>query len=634
MRIALSIVFFYTLVAADAITLDTIAVDETVLPAGSYVLSSDEALETNSITLQDRLARDVAFSVTSDLVGDEAVSFRGLNFKATEYVEDGIPLYRSANGIVDTRRMASTVEMYMNDGSGASSFGVSPMGGEVRLASSRPKDSFESRLDTTLSSNDEYYHGYVGSRMGSVYIQADADVYHRSDYALSDHYEATPVQGQRKRINSDKNQQSVSLKSGVYVGEQTHLAAKVSLTKSEYGLPPNVHTDLTAPVWDAFSRIAQKDMKSFYLYADHDMDSVGVSLRAYYDDYEDIFKIYDDLSYQTFDDPVVTYDDSRLGTVLKANLKEESYETTLVLLAEENEHIRSGGREFSGALMPMVTFQNVMLKGSLIHVWHFSESWRFDGALSYTLLQAKEAADASAAEPADNKEALDALAKITYENDQSTLYGSIAKKSRMPTMNEMFTFFPSYTANPELKPERSVQSAIGYQQMVAERSLIDFSIYYYDIKDLIIYRNSGYINREAAKHYGAEVRTESTYFSRQLIRVSYAYTHAVDSEGEALELIPEHQVKIEDTVTIAREWEGYLGYRFLGSRFSSNTATYTDEQKKLSGYHLVDLQVNYTPDKQVTVRAGIKNLLDEAYEWRYGFPAEGRSFYMSLEWVI
>ena len=627
MRIALSLLLLSTLIAAETITLDPIAVDETALPAGSFIVSQDEAAETNSITVQERLERDVSFSVTSDIVGDEAVSFRGLSYKATEYVEDGIPLYRSVNGVVDVRRIASITDLYMNDGSGASSFGVSPMGGEVTLVSSRPKDAFESRLSTIISTNDEYYHGYVGSRMGSVYIQADADIYHRSNYELSNDYEATPVQGEGKRINSDNAQQRVSLKSGLFLGERTHLAAKVSLTKSEYGLPPNVYTDLASPVWDAFSRIDTKEMNSFYLYADYDADRVVLSLRAYYDDYEDIFKIYDDLSYQT-SWPEVTYDDDRLGTVLKAEIKEESYETSVVLLAERNEHVRRGGG------LDTATYQADTLKGSLIHLWHFSDLWRFDGALSYTFMQAGEAADASAVESADDKEAVDALAKITYGNEQNTLYASIAKKSRMPTMHEMFTFFPWEVANPELKPERSVQSTMGYQQMLAERSLVDLSLYYYDIDDLIIYRNNGYINRETAKHYGAEVRTESTYFSRQLWRLSYAYTHAVDSEDEALELIPEHQVKIEDTVTMSKEWEGYVSYRYLGSRYSSNTATYTDEQIKLGGYHLVDIQLNYQPIKEVTGRVGIKNLLDEAYEWRYGYPAEGRSFYLSLEWVI
>jgi outer membrane cobalamin receptor len=627
MRIGLLLAVLSTLLSAEAITLDAIEVDETVLPVGSYNVSQDEAANTYSITVQERLNRDVSFSVTPDIIGESAISFRGLDSKATEFVEDGIPLYRSVNGVMDTKLTSMNSELYMNDGSGASSFGVSPMGGEVTLVSKRPRDTFESRLNTTVSTNDKYLYGYVGSLMGDLYIQADADVYHRSSFTLSDGYEETPVQAKGERVNSDRQQQSVALKSGVFIGEQTHLAAKVRLVTAEYSLPPNTFTDLVLPVWDAYTRIDHKQMGSLYLYADYNADSLVLSFRGYYDDYEDTFKVYDDLSYQSAW-PEVLYDDARLGTVIKAELNKESYKTSIVFQAESNEHIRHGGG------FDTANYRADKIKGSLLHAWYLSSAWRLDGALSYTFMQANEAAEASAVTPTNDKKALDALAKVTYENEQCTLYGSIAKKSRMPTMEEMFTFFPWTVATPELKPERSVQTAMGYQQMVGEESLVELSIYYYDIKDLIVDSGTGYSNREAAEHYGAEVRTESSYFSRQLIRFSYAYAHAVDSEGEWLELVPQHQVKVEDTVMISSEWEAYASYRYLGSRYSSNSATYSDEKLKLSAYHLVDMQVNYKPTKHVTGRVGIKNLLDEAYEWRYGYPAEGRSFYVSLELVL
>ncbi len=627
MRSVLFLVPLIALASTETISLEAVSVDENALLSGHVLMGAEEATETESLTVQDRLQRDVAFSIVPDIIGEGAVSFRGLDFKATEYVEDGIPLYRSANGVVDTKINFSASDLYMNDGSGSSIFGVSPIGGEVTIASHCPHQSFESRVDTTVSTNDEYLHGYIGSRMKRVYVQADADTYHRSDYALSDDYESTPLQGEGKRINSDKQRRSVSLKSGIVLNDTTHLAAKASLTRSEYGIPTNIYTDLEAPVWDAFSRISQKELKSFYLYGDYDADSIVVNWRGYYDDYEDVLTIYDDASYQS-KLPEVTYDDSRLGTVLTAAVRQNAYEASAVLQTERNEHIRSGGA------METARYLSDLLKGSLVMQWHMNRSWDVEGAISYTFLQAKEAADDSAAEPADGKTAFDALAKLTYEDEGYTLYGSVAKKSRMPTMNEMFTFFPWYNANPSLHPEKSVQMTAGYQQMLAERTMIDFALYYYDIRDLILFRNNGFINRDEAKHYGVEVRLESTRFNRQNLRFSYAYAHARDSEGEALEMIPSHQVKLEDTVTIATNWQGYLGYRYVSSRYSANTATYVDDQYTLNGYHLVDIQLSYALYKNIICRAGIKNLLDEAYEWQYGYPAEGRSFYASLELVL
>lgn len=616
-----------TLIWAESITLHPIDVQETNLTAGTVLLSEDEAKETASVTLQERLIRDISFSVVPDSKGEEAISFRGLYFKATEYIEDGIPLYRNPNGYIDAKLSMTNADIQLNDGSGTSTLGVAPMGGEVQINTTTPTKAFESTLATTISSNDEYYHAYVSTLQDNVYVQADASYYHRSDFSLSDDYASTPVQQDGKRVNSDKKQKNIAIKSGVYLDDQIHLAAKVSLTRAEYGIAPNVYTDLASPVWDAYTRIDRKDLNSFYLYGDYETDDLLLSIRAYYDDYEDLYKIYNDPEYQT-SWPAVTYDDSRLGTIIKGIKTQGDHRSTFIFQAEENEHIRRGGE------LDTTKYQIDTFKLSFLHLWNPHTAWKVEGGLSTALMQTKKAADASATEPPEDKNTYDAQLKVTYTDEQSVIYGSIAKKSRMPAMSEMFTFFPWVNANPNLDPEKSMQYTLGYERDLAEKTLFKLSLYYYDIDDLIIYRDNGYINREEAENYGAEVRLDNTYFDKHHLRASYAYTHTEDSEGEALEFIPLHQFKIEDTWSITQDWKAYLVYQYIGSRYSPNSATYSDEQLKLSTYNLVDTQVAYQVSNSIECRAGIKNLLDESYEWRYGYPAEGRSYYFSLEWKL
>jgi iron complex outermembrane receptor protein len=626
----IKIILFFcssTFLWAETITLTPIDIQETVQSSGTVVLSEEEALETNSITLQERLKRDVSFSVVVDRKGEAAISFRGLDFKSTAYVEDGIPLYRNANGFTDTKFTMTNAVLQLNDGSGTSFFGVSPMGGEVQINSNNPSKEFETKLGTSISNNDEYYHAYVGSMADNFYMKADAAYYHRSDYGLSNDFTPTPIQDKGRRVNSDKDQKNVAIKSGIFIDEQIHLAGKVSVTRSEYGLPPNVYTDINSPVWDAYSRIDRKDLNSYYLYGDYSSDDLELSIRAYYDDYEDIYKIYHDPAYLS-NWPAVTYDDDRLGTVLKGSKTYAQHKSTLVFLAEENEHKRSGG-DLVKAKYKADTF-----KMSFMHLWELSSLWQVEGGVSYALMQEKEAADASALVSSDYKDALDAQLKLTYTQEQSEIYGSIAHKSRMPSLSEMFTFFPWENANPGLKPEKSMQYTVGYQQALEEKTFVALSVYYYDVDDLILYRDNGYINRENAKHYGTEIRISSSYFDKNALRFSYAYTHTRDSEGEDLELIPLHQVKIEDTLRLSANLNAYLGYQYVGSRYSANSATYSDEQLKLSGYHLVDTQFAYRLSSEIEGRAGIKNMLDESYEWEYGYPTQGRSYYVYLEWKL
>ena len=626
-RTALIISSVSTFIWSETITLAPIDIQETNLTSNTFILSEDEAMETASITLQERLEQDISFSTVVGDKGEGAISFRGLDFKATEYVEDDIPLYRSVNGFTDTKFTMTNAALQVNDGSGTSSLGVSPIGGEVQISSKTPTKAFESAVNTLISSNDEYYHAYVGSMTDNVYIQADANYYHRSDYTLSSDYDTTLLQDTRKRLNSDKDQKNISVKSGIFIDDQIHLAAKVSLTRAEYGVPPNIYTDLNAPVWDAYARLDRKDLNSFYLYGDYVTDDLKLSIRAYYDDYEDIYKIYDDPAYQS-SWPAVTYDDSRLGTVLKAIKTKDDHISTFIFQAEENEHIRRGGG-LETAKSKVDTF-----KLSFLHLWKLNSAWQLEGGLSAGLMQTKKAAEGSETEPPDDKNTYDAQVKLTYTQEQSALYGGIAKKSRMPAMSEMFTFFPWVNANPDLKPEKSMQYTLGYQHDLAKNTSIDLSLYYYDIDDLIIYRDGGYINREEAEHYGAELRVNSTYFAKHHLRASYAYAHTEDNEGDSIELIPIHQFKLEDTLRLSEKWNAYMSYQYIGSRYSPNSATYSDEQIKLDTYHLLDTQIAYNVSESTQCRAGIKNILDESYEWRYGYPAEGRSYYLSLDWKL
>ena len=616
-----------TFIWSETITLEPIDIHETNLTSSTFILSEKEARETGTITLQDRLKRDTSFSVVVGDKGEEAISFRGLDFKKTEYVEDGIPLYRNVNGFTDTKFTMTNATLLINDGSGTSSLGVSPIGGEVQITSKTPSKAFESSVNTLLSNNDEYYHASIGSMTDDVYIQANANYYHRSNYTLSSEYDTTPLQDNRERLNSDKDQKNISVKSGIFIEDHIHLAAKASLTRAEYGIPPNIYTDLNATVWDAFTRLDRKDLNSFYLYGDYVRDDLKLSIRAYYDDYEDIYKIYNEPEYRS-SWPAVTYDDARLGAVIKAVKSQENHTSTFIFQAEENEHIRRGG-DLNTTKSQVDTF-----KLSFLDLWELNSFWKLEGGLSATLMQTKKSAEASATQPPDDKNTLDAQVKLTHTQEKSALYVSIAKKSRMPTMSEMFTFFPWVKSNPDLKPEKSMQYTLGYQHDLMKHTSIGLSFYYYNIEDLIIYRDSAYINHEEAKHYGAEFHLNSTYFAKHHLRASYAYAHTEDNEGEPFELIPLHQFKLEDTLHMNEKWNAYLGYQYIGSRYSPNSATYSDEQIKLDNYHLLDTQIAYKVSGSTQCSTGIKNILDESYEWKYGYPAQGRSYYFSLEWKL
>jgi len=625
-----------TFLSAQTIELKPVSVEASAIQEehinSTTVITQEKAQERRDITMDEKLRADVTFSTVINDKGENSVSFRGLDYKSTKYIEDGVPLFSGITGI-DVNFLMPSGDVYFNDGSGVSSLGVSSMGGEVSINKKIPLKSFESKFLVNVSTNDQLYSAYAGSIVDDLYIQADASYFYRKSFTLSNDFKATSVQPKRERVNSDKTQKNFSLKLGYFLTDELHIALKGNYAHSISGVAPNTTEDINYPSFFAYTRLDPKEMKDIYFYLDYDIADYELSARIYYDDYTDSYKVYEDSSYTNlhiFAQDVVMYEDNRIGAVLKVLRDKNAHKSTFVFLAEDYEHNRVGG--FPENAM----FKTSTINGSLSDIWKVNNNFILESGLSYTNMKPLKAAESSATLPVDDKSIFDGQLKLQYKTKQSSTYAGVAKKSRMPTMDEMMTFFPWIISNPGLKPEQSMQYTLGTSYKVNSKTEILFDTYYYDVKDIIVYESlSGgknqFVNRESALHYGAEIRLNVENFYKQDLSFSYGYSQAEDNAGEKLELIPEHSVRVEDTIKFSRNLSLFCAYSFMGNRYSLNSATQTSEKEKLDSYNLLDTQLVYNLHRSTKLRGGIKNILDENYEYNYGYPAQGRSLYMSLE---
>ncbi|MCL4419235.1 TonB-dependent receptor, partial [Patescibacteria group bacterium] len=161
-------------------------------------------------------------------------------------------------------------------------------------------------------------------------------------------------------------------------------------------------------------------------------------------------------------------------------------------------------------------------------------------------------------------------------------------------------------------------------------SRITLDVYRYDISDLIVKVNDAYINRNSALHYGAEGRVQTNTWPEHHLALSYRYAHTGDSVGDRIELIPLHRFRTEETYDINSKWHTTLAYEHVGARYSS----YLNREYRLDPYHTLDLYLNYLQKSGISYRLGVKNLIDEHYEWRYGYPAQGISAFAALQWDL
>ena len=627
-RLSLILITLLSASQAQEYTLEPINVEAT---QDVFTQTQEDALEKNAFTLQERLKNDVSFDTVAGEKNGEGLSFRGLDDRATGYFEDGIPLYKTTSGETATTFYAPNGTITLsNTAPGAT--GVSSMGADVQVTTAIPLKSLEALLFGSLSNNDRRAQGYVGSRMGKSYVQLNASTYRMDSYTLSDDYAATPAQPKGERRHSDHAQNDVSLKAGMYVDSHTHIAAKVATSRSHAGVSPNTYTDVTKtadsfqiPI-DSYTGIREKNINSLYLYGDFTHENIETTVRGYYDRYRDIYDFYNDNSYTAYlFDGVNTYQDNRLGGSIKTALRSDTHTDAIALVVERNTHRwHDNGTGQSH-------YSTQRLEASYLAQYSLPNQYLLEGALSCRSLNPHQYNDTlQTFSDYQTKTMFDWQLKLSTPVDKDTVYLSGAHKSRFPTMFEMFPLIPGDVVNPDIKPEQSSNIEVGYENRSFKHTLFSANAYYYNIKDLIINANNTYYNRESAEHYGIETRLKSDIFDRNHLDAGYRYSHTQDSAGERIELIPSHRLTLQDTLDISPGFTATAQYLYTGARYSS----YLNVMHKLDDYNMLDLYLNYVRPHGISYRFGVKNLTDEHYEWRYGYPAQGISAFAALQWDL
>ncbi|MDP2079258.1 MAG: TonB-dependent receptor [Sulfuricurvum sp.] len=631
-RLSLILITLLSASQAQEYTLETINVEAT---SDVFSQTQEDALNINAFTLQERLKNNVSFDTVKGEKNGEGLSFRGLDDRATGYFEDGIPLYRGTNGETATMFYAPKGTVTI-DNTSANNIGVSSMGADVQINTAVPTQSLEAMLLGNISNNDRRAQGYIGSRTGNKYVQLNASTYHMGSYALSDDYIATPAQPKGERRYSDRTQNDASLKAGFYPDSHTHLAAKISTTRSHFGVSPNAHTDITKNAgddswsankvpWDAYTAVPKKSLDSLYLYGDFTHGDIETTVRAYYDRYTDFFAFYTDNNYTTYQQGIDIWSDSRLGTSFKTALKSDTHTDAIAITLQRETHrwISDYGES--------AHYTNDFLETSYLADYTLPDHFRLDGAVSYRLLQPSQEFDTrNTSKNYDTKKMLDYQLKLTKNLKSSSLYLAVAHKSRFPSMADMYPLLPFQNVYPGLKPEQSQNIEAGYENRSLQRTLLTLDAYHYDITDLIVQSNSISYNRANAKHYGVEGHVKSDLFENNHLDAGYRYAHTNDSAGKRIQLIPSHRLTLQDTLDISPGFTVTAQYLYTGARYSN----YLNVMHKLQNYNTLDLYLNYVRPQGMSYRLGIKNLTDEAYEWQYGYPTAGRSVFATLQWDL
>ncbi|KJY83892.1 ligand-gated channel [Vibrio galatheae] len=245
--------------------------------------------------------------------------------------------------------------------------------------------------------------------------------------------------------------------------------------------------------------------------------------------------------------------------------------------------------------------------------------------------------------PENKDDALTAkLGAVYHLNDNLALFGQISQGFKAPTVYDLYYFYNQgaiIEANPNLKSEKSLSYEAGLRGQ-NDSARFELTTFISDYNDFITQEKTGEQggkdviskkNLDEVEIYGAELSStillDKAFNAPQGLysRLAVAYAEGEDkNSGDALDSVAPLTADIG--LGLERSSYGALANVKLVARKSDwNSDTNVDA----AGYALVDLTAYYRPISDLTLRAGLFNVLDKKY-WLYddlsGRDATGETF--------
>src|SRR5262249_23777294 len=195
---------------------------------------------------------------------------------------------------------------------------------------------------------------------------------------------------------------------------------------------------------------------------------------------------------------------------------------------------------------------------------------------------------------------------------------------RAPTVGELY--YP-FVGNPDLKPERSVSLELGAERYVGGGGRVEVSLFWNDLKDLIVYdfAQAKNFNVGRARTRGVEVGWRQAISSVLTGDATYTYLEAENRvTGADLARRPPHRASLGFDWTVVPGLDVAPRVLYVGSRSDADPLSGAPIEDP--SYVCVDLAARWQVRGQVAPYVRVVNLLDRGYDEAAGYPAPGRLF--------
>lgn len=222
--------------------------------------------------------------------------------------------------------------------------------------------------------------------------------------------------------------------------------------------------------------------------------------------------------------------------------------------------------------------------------------------------------------------------------DNTKLFASVARKTRFPTLRQLYADTSTSSQSYALKPESAINSTIGVSRPFGDFMWGQLSFFHHDITDMIVQAERGpydpYENLGSVEIYGIEVATEFYPMKGLVLKLGYNYNHATDqTDGRATEHVvnvPEHKLDLGAQYTVPHTGTRIdLNGILLGDMYTQlpTPTRPTTAVQSVAGYFLLNARVSQQFLKHYEAYIAFNNIFDRYYEDSYGLPGRGRNIF-------
>ena len=460
-----------------------------------------EAHRKDSLDAAVALVPGVSSALTGNQRNESNIYIHGFDRWSIPLSVDGVPIYLPADNRLDFSRFLTDDVAQVQIAKGYASVldGPGAMGGAINLTSRTPTKPREGEIRTEAHwGNTGQFDGYktyvrAGMRSERFYFQASGTFKDTKGWELSKDFTPTTLQAAGRRDWSASEDKGVNLKFGFTPNDTDEYSLSFTRSIGQKDAPVNVDPAISSRFWNW-------PWWNVQTLAANTRTAVGengyLKTRVYYQTFDNAIDMFDNNSRSTRTTAAAAhseYSDFALGGSAEFGWDFGAADTLKAALHFRHDDHSEHDQKFSPAYFePMQHSVMDTYSVAVENIVHATPELDLVQGISYDYRDISRAEDyvyptgIFSYKPSSSHAVNGQIAAIWHYSDTAEVFANISDRTRFPTLFELYsTRFGGAASNPDLQPERAINTQIGWKSAYAEDSQLSVMAYYADLTNVI-----------------------------------------------------------------------------------------------------------------------------------------------------